>query len=129
MAKKIVAKVVTRFDLDIRALERSVLPFVLLNELAKSQEELSAMRLKDRVVEAYERAFPSDSGELYSILLSTTPFEFHASVLYPLIEYMVAKERRYIERKVTGPLAITEDGRRLLEEWRNCLERFNLLLK
>ena len=122
-------RITGRFDLDLRALQRAVQPFVVLNELAKAEEELPALRLKDRVVEALERAFPSDSPEISALFPESGPFEFHVSVLYPMIEHMRSKDRKYVARTTMGPLRITENGRKVLEEWKSCLGGLDSLLK
>jgi hypothetical protein len=100
-----------RFQINIRMIERSILPYILLSEISKtSPQGISAMRLKDKAVERIERVFPSEEmGE-------ETPFEFHASVLYPMLEYFESK--KWIEKAKEKPYpVIAEKGLDTLKNW------------
>jgi DNA-binding PadR family transcriptional regulator len=111
-----------RFEVDARTLERSILPYLLLSEIKKnSPNGILALRLKDSVIERLERVFPSEEiGE-------SKPFEFHVSVLYPMIEYF--EKRKYISRIGTNPYCITDFGDKTLENWANTISKINQFIE
>lgn len=111
-----------RFEVDARTLERSILPYLLLSEIKKnSPNGILALRLKDSVIERLERVFPSEEiGE-------SKPFEFHVSVLYPMIEYF--EKRKYISRIGANPYCITDFGDKTLQNWANTISKINQFIE
>ena len=120
-----------KFELDIRALQRSILPYVVLTEIEKSGSEgIVGLRLRDNVIARMEKSFPSENLIELSLIEidddQSEIYEFHISVLYPMLEYL--KKAGFIEINRASKYALQKLGKESLIVWKKTIQRLTLII-
>ena len=105
----------SKWDLDVKGIQRAILPFLILKLMSKENKGLIGIRIKDKIEEILER-------KLSGSAITTPRFELHFSVLYPMLSHMKSEERGWIELRNDSSYVITEEGKKKLDQWEEVLK-------
>ena len=101
-----------KFELDIKSLQRSIVPVLILKVLSKSADPMAGLKIKDEVVEMLDKVHSERDG---------FRFELHVSVLYPMLDYLKG-HKTWIKQGANSKYTITKEGILKLNEWQQITQ-------